>query len=84
MKRIIVAIALAAAGAALAQTVSSPSGTGDVSGIVNADAGPSQASSADGGASAARSAAQTAGTPGPVYSFDPPSVGQYSFSITSR
>jgi hypothetical protein len=86
MKRIIIALTLAAATAALAQSISSTSGSVEAVPVSSADGGSFLGgSSADGGASTVNStSARPVGTPASVYSFDPPPIGQYSFSITSR
>jgi hypothetical protein len=99
MKRLLFAALIAGcaalAGTALAQTVNSSAGTADVGSttsvnspatsagqVLTPDGGIAQAS-ADGGTQAS-STPVPAGFAAPgVYSFDPPPVGTYSFSITT-
>ena len=97
MKRLLFAalIAFAAvAGKALAQTVNSSPGSADVGSTTSVNAPATSAGQVltpDGGiAQVADGGTQVSGTPAPagaappgVYSFDPPPVGTYSFSITT-
>jgi hypothetical protein len=98
MKRLLFAalIAFAAvAGTALAQTVNSSAGSADIGSttsvnapatsagqVLTPDGGIAQAT-ADGGTQVSATPAPAGSAPPGVYSFDPPPVGTYSFSITT-
>jgi len=84
MKRAIVAAIVALAGAALAQSVgttSSQTSAPDAGYVQNAQNAPSAGDA--GPTNNANPAAQSGQQQSEIYTFDPPPVGQYSFSVST-
>jgi hypothetical protein len=82
MKRAVIAAIVALAGAALAQSVGTNSQTGapDAGYVQNAQNAPG---AGDAGPTNNATPAAQSGQQTEIYSFDPPPVGQYSFSVST-